>query len=232
VRWPALLLAWWCALPVPASAAAGYDARYRLLLDGDPVGQVVFRVRVAEDSYSVEAFTVPDGEMARSAPQHEVLEISEGTWRDGGPVPAEYVYHLRDSRGDHLFEQRFDWAAGKLHLSYEDASETTDLEPGTQDRLSYLLQLAQAVRADRAEFAFAVAEPEATVPMRFRALQREQLELAAGSAEAVGVDCFTAGETPDRTIWVVPAWQHIPGLIERAVPEGRVRMELVGWEAR
>jgi len=227
----AALLLGCCALVASAAGAAGFDAKYRLLHNDKLVGQTLFRARIADGAYTMEAFTIPSGSIARDAPEHEVLEISEGSWHDAGPVPGAYVYHLRDGRGDHLFEQVFDWAEGKLRLSYADQTEAAELEPGTQDRLSYLLQLAEAVRDGFTEFAFAVAEPEATVAMRFRALLRETLEVGAGKAEAIGVECFTTGDTPDRTIWIVPEWQHVPALIERAVEDGRVRMELLSWEA-
>jgi hypothetical protein len=232
VRITALVFAACWLLPALAVSAPGYDAKYNLLLNDDLVGQAFFRARSKNGAYSIEAFTVPFGKMAETAPDHEVLEISEGTWLADGPVPREYVFNLRDGRGDHLFEQIFDWQAGRLRLSYDREQEAAVLEAGTQDRLSYLLRLAEAVRNDRTDLAFAVAEPEATVLMRFRAGQRETLKLPAGTAEAVGVDCFTTGDTPDRVIWIVPEWDYVPALIERASSEGRVRMELVNWEPR
>jgi hypothetical protein len=232
VRVVAGVLAAWLLLPSLALSNPGFDAKYNLLLNDDLVGQAFFRARTQDGTYSIEAFTVPFGRMAETAPEHEVLEISEGAWRADGPVPREYVFNLRDGQGDHLFEQIFDWEAGRLRLSYDREQEAAVLEAGTQDRLSYLLRLAEAVRNDRIDLAFAVAEPEATVPMRFRAGQRETLKLPAGTVEAVGVDCFIAGDTPDRTIWIVPEWDYVPALIERASSEGRVRMELINWEPR
>jgi hypothetical protein len=204
----------------------GFDAQYRLYFNDQLVGSTFFRLRSTADSYAFEAFTVPEGQYRDREQEHEILEISEGAWDEGLPVPREYVYNLRDATGNHLFEQAFDWKDEKLQLRTDQKQQSAPLEAGTQDRLSYLLRLAQAVRNDVEKLEFAIAEPEQTVKMRFRALLNERLELPPGSAQAVGVECFVNGDTPERTVWIVPEWVYVPALIERAVPDGRVRMTL------
>lgn len=215
-------------LAAPAWALQPFDAEYRLLFNDELVARAFFRLQLQDgDRYVLEAYTVPDGKMAEQRREHEILEASEGSHRGGSPVPENYFYSVRDPEGTRLFEQVFDWAQDTLHLHSGEATEAVELEDGTQDRLSYLLQLARAVADGKDDLAFAVAEPERTQSMRFRQHAREPLTLPAGQVEAVGVDCYTTGDTPDRVIWIAPAWDHIPVLIERAVPDGRVRMELV-----
>ena len=212
----------------PVHALQPFQAEYRLLFNDELVGRALFRLKLDDQgNYSFEAYTVPDGKQAADHNGHEVLEVSEGRLENAVPVPANYFYSVHDPAGTRLLEEVFDWQAKALRRRSDEASVSAALAPGTQDRLSYLLRLAQAVAQDDSEFEFALAEPEATAQLKFRRHGHERLKLPAGETEATGVACFTGEDTPDRVIWIAPAWDHIPVLIERALPEGRVRMELV-----
>ena len=222
------VLVLWLLLAAPAWALQSFDAEYRLLFNDEPVARAFFRLKVEDAGrYVFEAYTVPAGKVAAEHEQHEILEASEGQYRDDALIPDSYFYSVRDPEGTRWFEQVFDWPRDALFLHSGEETQAARLEPGTQDRLSYLLRLVQAVAGGEQALSFAVAEPEYTRQLRFRNHAREALSLPAGKVEALGVDCFTNGEIPDRVIWIAPAWDHIPVLIERAVPDGRVRMELV-----
>lgn len=223
--WFALALQLLCG---PAGALQTYDAEYQLLFNDELVARTLFRLNRDEGGhYTFEAYTIPDGKMATENAEHEILEGSEGTGRDGPVVPTSYFYSVREAAGTQLLEQVFDWNAAKLHIQSGEAAESTPLAADTQDRLSYLLRLVQAVAHGEDDLSFAVAEPERTLSMRFRRHARERLTVPAGTVDAIGVACFTDGDTPDRIIWIAPEWDHVPVLIERAAPDGRIRMELV-----
>jgi len=219
---------WVGLLTTPVMALQDFDAEYQIVFNKKVVARAYFRLRMTgPDRYSYEAYTVPANEAKNGGKNDEILESSEGAVRDNKLVPDIYLYSVRTPTGTQIFEQGFDWSKQQLSLHSGNATQTATLEGGTQDRLSYLLQLALQVAQGENEFTFPLAEPEHTDKIVFRAQTRETFELPAGSVEAVGVECFLDADTPNRVIWIAPDWEHIPVLIERSVADGRVRMELL-----
>ncbi len=226
------LLCGWAVLAAgwldPALALQDFDAEYRIVFNEQVVARAYFRLRMSgPDRYAYEAYTVPANQHEGDSGKDEILESSEGAIRDSALVPDTYLYSVRNTAGTQVFEQSFKWNQQQLLLQSGKITRTATLDAGTQDRLSYLLQLAQLVARGETEFTFPLAEPEHTDQPVFRARSRERFELPAGTVEAVGVECFLDVDTPNRVIWVAPDWEHIPVLIERTVPDGRVRMELL-----
>lgn len=226
-----LVLGWmtWIGLfSTPVAALQDFDAEYQIVFKGKIVAKAYFRLRLTgSERYAYEAYTVPAKKTNGDGKDDEILETSEGAIRDSNLVPDKYLYSVRKTTGTQIFEQGFNWPKQQLSLHSGNAVQTAKLDAGTQDRLSYLLQLAQQVAQGQTEFTFPLAEPEHTDHVVFRAQLREKFELPAGAVDAIGVECYLDAETPDRVIWIAPAWGHIPVLIERTVADGRVRMELL-----
>lgn len=212
----------------PVMALQDFDAEYQIVFNQKVVAKAYFRLRLSgPERYSYEAYTVPANNAENGGQNDEILESSVGAIQDNTLVPEVYLYSVKTPVGTQIFEQGFDWSKQQLSLHSGTVTQTATLEAGTQDRLSYLLQLALQVAQGMNEFNFPLAEPEHTDKLTFRAQTREQFELPAGSVDAVGVECFLDADTPNRVIWIAPDWEYIPVLIERTVADGRVRMELL-----
>lgn len=229
-----LLCTWLVWLPPAVSAEAAlrpYTASYRLLFDGDPVGNSFFRLELGpERGYRFEAYTLPadKGEKTRG---HEILESSSGQLtEDGTPRPQIYYFSVFDRGETSLLEFRFDWEADRMVLRSKEEATGLELAADTQDRLSYLLALGQWLTAGDKETRFPIAQPGVTATAEFVRIETVTVEFEAGSFETVHLMRVDAGDAMRRELWLERRPPHRLIAMDRHEPNGVARMELISTQ--
>jgi hypothetical protein len=224
----ALFLACWPLLAAAETGLQPYSASYRLLFDGEVVGDSFFRLKLMPgQGYRFEAYTLPI-EKGDPTQGHEILESSTGRLQeDGGVRPNDYYFSVFDDGEASLLEFRFDWAAQALRLRSSDQNARLELLPDTQDRLSYLLALGRWLATQETETRFPIAQPGVTAVADFVRIDSSTIEVEAGRFETVHLLRVDAGESIRRELWLELAPPHRLIALERHEPNGIARMELI-----
>lgn len=166
----------------------------------------------------------------------EVLgQDSRGGFDDAGLAPERFVER---QRGRDRLAANFD--ATRRQISYSGPARIHPNAPGTQDRLSWLVQLAAIVAAEPARFApgaelvLAVSGARADLDRwRFEVGPPEALALADGRV----VTALSLRREPVRPydlrvqVWLDPANHHLPALVRLSVVPGGAALELLAEPA-
>jgi len=156
---------------------------------------------------------------------------SRGVFDAAGLAPERFVdrRHGRDVRATN-----FQREAGRL--GHSGSPVTTELQPGTQDRLSWLLQLPAVLQSNPA-----LAQPGAQVLMwvavgrgapqvwAFTVTGSTRVELADGTA-VPALHLQRKSDLPydqQVDVWLDPARQHLPLRVRLAAPPGPWSSELL-----
>lgn len=156
---------------------------------------------------------------------------SRGGFDGAGFAPERFVER---QRGRDRLAANFDTA--RRRVSYSGPAQTHPYAPGTQDRLSWLVQLAAIVGADPARFTPG-AELVLAVSGARADLDRWRFEVGAPEALALAdgriVTALPLRREPARPydlrvqVWLDPANQHLPALVRSSVVPGGAALELL-----
>lgn len=228
---PGLGLLCWPLLSPADTGLASYSASYRLLFDGEPVGDSFFRLELtAEQGYRFEAYTLPIGKDDKTQ-THEILESSTGKLNgEGTPRPQSYYFSVFNEGKTSLLEFAFDWPGKQLIVSSKEQSTTLELNATTQDRLSYLLLLGQWLASSAKETHFPIAQPGVTATAEIVRIENSTIEVDAGSFETVHLLRVDAGDDLRRELWLESAPPHRLIAMERHELNGVARMEMIAPE--
>lgn len=224
---PAALCGWLsgCEAPPPIPETLDHEASYRLLFNGEPVGDALFTLQLEDGNYRIDAFSVPAGKMAH-ANGHEVLESSRGQAGAAGIRPLRFHHSVREDDRFALLDLAFDWERRRLTLTRGDEVRTLALLPGTHDRLSYLLAGRELARAGEGLLALQVAGPDATEETVLEVTTSEDLDLPAAHYRAVKIRRVTPEQDETRALWYALAQCPLPVKVLHETTDSTVEMVL------
>jgi len=148
------------------------------------------------------------------------VQQSSGDIGPAGLVPERFSDRSRGEQATH-----FDRAGGRIVFSNNQPA--AEWLPGTQDRLSVVLQLAMLAAAQPARFApgTEVAIPTATTREAgdwiFRVLGEEDLQLAGGAVRALRLERLPRREYDQKVdLWLAPGLAYAPVRLRLTNPDG------------
>ena len=156
---------------------------------------------------------------------------SQGGFDAAGLAPERFVER---QRGRDRVAANFDPA--RRRITYSGPAQTHSLAPGTQDRLSWLAQLAAIVSADPARFA---AGAQIVLAVSGARADLDRWRFAVGAPEPVAladgrtVSALPLKREPTRPydlrvqVWLDPARHHLPVLVRLSVVPGGAALELL-----
>lgn len=204
-----------------------YTANYRLLFNGEHVGDARFSLKLTPDNrYSFEALTRPSGKMSTDGARHEVLEASSGAMQNGIPVPEHYYTAVKSGDSTNMLEFFYDWKSMTLTRKGDNDQQKVALENKSQDRLSYLLKAMKLAGDHRNSAKFPLLTSAGTRQLRMRKANRRYIDTAAGRVLAQELELSYGIESPDRNLWLSVDHNYLPVLLEQKTDKGIVRMEL------
>lgn len=189
---------------------APFQADYDVLRNGKSLGSSRAALSRDGDTWRYVVDTVGERGMAWMVG----LKISQShrfRWRDGLPQPLASDYEQEATLGNRSVTVRYDWAAGRYHLSDRKGEHEHALSPDAVDRyggssLAVSAQLAAGV----SEFTLKVAYPDGLRDWRFRSLGEESVETAAGRVSAIKVERIHDGDDDRSTVsWHDPARDYV-----------------------
>lgn len=225
------------AAPVPSAATGADDPLPTYAVRVPPAFSQRFGLRRGEREGQAELVLEREGARYTMSLRGwidgaEVLgHDSRGGFDTAGLAPERFVER---QRGRDRIAANFDPV--RRRITYSGPAQTHAFAPGTQDRLSWLVQLAAIVSADPSRFAagteivLAVSGARADLDRwRFAVGAPEPLALADGRL----VSALPLKREPTRPydlrvqVWLDPARNHLPALVRLSVVPGGGTLELL-----
>ena len=222
-----------CLMLASATALAtrsvqSFTADYRLLFNGEHVGDARFNLKLSTDNqYSFEAFTLPAGKMAVDNTRHEILEASSGKLQDETPVPDYYYTAVRTSEGTDMLEFFYDWQTMVLTRKNGKGQQETELKIRSQDKLSYLLSAMKLADNHKNSIIVPQLTSTDTKLLSIRKKSRRHINTATGRVLAQELELSYGPQQTGRSLWLSLDHGYLPVLLEQKTDKGIVRMELM-----
>ncbi|HJU39200.1 MAG TPA: DUF3108 domain-containing protein [Tahibacter sp.] len=176
-------------LPFAAFAAPKpFSATYHVSRNGKPVGETTMTlVDRGNGTWTLTSQTKGTAGMARMLGL-DVKEESNFRWKDGRPEAVAY-----DFKQDATFKSKtrhtdFDWSAGEVRVVDNKEQFRYAIKPGTMDRHSVGVALAQALAGDAKEATLVVATKDHLEDQRFAVAATEAVGVPAGKYQAKRID--------------------------------------------
>ncbi|MBN0986625.1 DUF3108 domain-containing protein [Amphritea pacifica] len=152
----------------------------------------------------------------------EVHEFSEFTIQDQSVQPQHYEYHRKVIGGNKNAVLQFNWNTGTVLNDVSKKPWTMDVAPGTQDNLSYQMQLRLDLAAGKDDLVYKVADGGKIKTYPFIKLGTETVTTAIGSFEAVKIQRDRGSDSKRETyIWFAPELDYIVIKLQQVEKSGK-----------
>lgn len=180
------------------------EITYELQRNGSAIADVTERLEYANGSYKLTETWKGRGLYALLG---SARRVSQGTIADGVLRPREF---FDERSGRDTARAWFDWKANVITMQYKGDKKTKGLEPGAQDRLSFLLAL--SLLPGRAQSAsYQIADGKGISHHHYELKGRERIRTPAGEFDTVRVARARKPKDKDRVeLWLAAELGYIP----------------------
>lgn len=142
------------------------------------------------------------------ATQHEQTRF---TYNKTGEIrPLGYRYQRQVLGKERLAELAFDWPGARVTTTVKSKPWQMAISPGTQDKLSYQLQLRRDLALGKHEMRYQVADGGPLSEYHFRVLGEETVSTPQGEYRTLKVERVRAEDAGRTThIWFAPALEYL-----------------------
>ena len=177
---------------------------YELQRNGSAIADVTERLEYADGSYKLTETWKGRGLYALLG---SARRVSQGRIADGVLRPREF---FDERSGRDTARAWFDWKRNVITMQYKGEKKTKGLEPGAQDRLSFLLAL--SLLPGRAQGAsYQIADGKGVSHHRYELKERERIKTPAGEFDTVRVERVRKPKDKDRVeLWLAVEIGYIP----------------------
>ncbi len=133
------------------------------------------------------------------------------TWQyyEQGLRPLSYRYQ-RSGAGGRQVDIEFDWEHGVARNTAQGTTWKMKLEPGTLDKLLYMLALMHDLRSGKEEFSYRIADGGRLKTYGAQVLGREVLSTRLGALETVKVRPQSSHPGRETILWCAPDLHYLP----------------------
>ena len=136
-------------------------------------------------------------------------EMSTWEYHEQRMRPLAYRYERSGARGRQV-EIVFDWAQGIAHNTAQGSTWKLKLEPGTLDKLLYMLALMKDLGSGRQELSYRIADGGRLKTYVAEIVGREALDTILGPVETVKVRPRLLRDDRETILWCAPSLHYIP----------------------
>ncbi len=231
------LLAALATVPVIAATPSGslperFEASFVLSAQGIDIGQTHWQLEpVGGGRYVYRSRSEATG-IAKLLRDERIDERSEWRYTDSGGVkPLHYTYSRSGGKRERDVEVRFDWDAGRVHNTLNGQTWSMEVEPGTLDKLVYMLALMQDLADGMRATRYTVADGGKVKSYEMRVVGEERVDTVLGPLDTVIVHRQREGDDERETlVWCAPALGFLPVQVEHREADGTVRLTLTRVE--
>jgi hypothetical protein len=198
-----------CLLTGVAHAAPPTEvhASYRLLRNGQEIGTVTDSYRQEGKEYKLESETSAAGIFALFA-KGKIRLTSAGEVTADGLRPAHFE-HQRGADPAKTITADFDWDKQTVTHKFDGKTETAELKPGTQDRISMQYQfMFQPPR--KGEILLPTTTGKRLNVYRYQVTGEEKVTVPAGAFRAMHLSKEHAADEDGTEIWLAKSRRYVP----------------------
>lgn len=190
---------------VSADTLTPFRANYTANLDaGVELNANAYRELRQQDDGSWVFDSTADAVLAR---QHEA---SHFTYSDNKIQPLEYRYERQLLGRERLVDLVFNWLKKQVTTTVEEKPWRMKVPSGTQDKLSYQLQLRLDLAAGKKDLVYQVADGGPLSEYHFRVIGEEMVETPAGNFKALKVERVRGVDAKRTThLWFAPELEYL-----------------------
>lgn len=218
-------------LPLPpawAAAPQAVNAAYRLTKMGQPFGVARETFRRDGDIYKIESITSAVGIFALFT-KGKIRLISTGEITAAGLRPHHFEHHRGDDPARRIAAD-FDWDKHGVTHRYDGKTETAELSPGTQDRISLLYQF-MFVPPRGAGIELTMSNGRQLNRYFYQVVGEETLVTPAGRFETVHLSRREGGRRDGVEVWLAKERHYFPvRIVVEEKDGGALEQELTSLE--
>ena len=196
-----------CALSLPTNDVS---ARFRLSAQGFEIATVDWRMTPGSSGEHVYESISQSVGVARLIRNEQVTERSRWRLSNGVVEPLEYAYSRRGGKRVRDASVRFDWNSGSAHGALNGNGWESKLEPGMQDKLSYLLSLMNRLERGQQLVPISVHDGAKNKRYHFRQIGKDSVDTAVGRVDTVQVERRVDGDGRVTVVWMAPGLGYFP----------------------
>jgi hypothetical protein len=232
------LIATLAILPLPRAAHAmepvtsqPFSARYEVRRNGRALGEANLTLaRGSNDSWRFESETRGTRGVA-AITGVRINERSTFRWRGLLPELIEYDYQQSVAMRRRERSLRIEPERNAVVSRQDDRSWELRFEEGVADRSAVVLGVIAAVAAGQTDLSFRVADRDDVETQRYRLAGREQVQVPAGTFEAIRVERIREKPGRESDILLAPALGYLPVSIRHREEDGEsIEMRLVSHD--
>lgn len=196
--------------PLPAQDAPlkPYRAEYDVYRNGKQLGSSRIELRRNGNTWRYGGDTTGDRGMA-SLLGVKIVQHVDFMWQDGMPRPLQSDYRQDAAVSSRRVEVRYDWSAGRYHLTDRKGDHAHALRPGTADRYGSGVSIAARLASGATEFTLPVAYSDGVREWRFRVTAEEMVDTPAGAIRAVRLERIRDDDDRTTVSWHDPARGYV-----------------------
>jgi hypothetical protein len=213
----ALLVLTLSAPTMNARAAAAtlkpFEASYNWIWHGLNVAESSIQLEHRDDTWTYSTHSEPRGigRMFSERPtQKSVMRIT-----DAGVEPLSYQAEDGTAATKRDADVHFDWSAGRVSGTYEDAKVDMPLVAGTQDDLSVQIALMVELLEGRTPERFSLLNGNSVREYRYTRESEETLNTALGKIATVVYRSEKENSPRATRVWCAPSLGYIPVRVEQ-----------------
>ncbi len=203
------------------------EIRYTLYKGGNglAVGRTEHTLELTGERYSVSSITEASGLFSIFV-SGKLVQISQGKITDSGLKPDSF-WVQRGQKAETTESAQFDWDNMQLTLNSSDGSRTVNLQPGTQDLLSFLYQFAFDPPTDKKEVKLILTNGRKIDRYGYDVVGEETLDLPSGSVKALHLSKQHGPNEDGTEIWLNLDNHYLPVKIRQLDKSGDVAAEQI-----
>ena len=187
-----------------------FEASYILKRGSLRIGSSNIEFRSDKDgSYVYESHSWPTRWVAWLL-KDRLHESSRGIFIDGSLRPDNYHYLRTGGSREREADLSFDWKQNRVKNHVEGSLWEMEIPTGTVDKLASQLGMMLALRQDKDDVTFKVADGGRLKEYRFKVIGHETVEVPAGTFETVKITKLRDNKDRVTYVWCAPALNYLP----------------------
>ncbi len=196
----------------------GFNVRYDVSYNGMDVGSNNRSLKFTDKTHAVfTSIAIPEG-LAALILKEIVTESSSLEITSSFIKPDKYTFK-KDKKGKiEQYDLKFNWPQQEFFSSH--ANKSFHAPDNTQDMLSFMLYIMQALQNNRANFSLPIAAKNKLRLFEVTEAGKEVLVLDSGEFKTVKIEHYDKVKKERFTLWCAPSLDYLPVKIVKAESDG------------
>lgn len=175
------------------------QANYKIKYDGITIGQSLVTLQSLQTKHYLLSISDQPSLPFLSG---NVLESSAGLWLGARAVPLQYYYNYRYLTKKRQIILYFNWRKKNVIIRVNGMPWTMPIMQGTQDKLSYELQLRQDLLNNKKSFSYPVADGGKIKYYQFKLIGNEIITTPLGTFNTIKIIRLPTPDKESVTLWI------------------------------